>query len=144
MNETVKKKVTGISRESAEAQVKILWDAYDIDMEYIPSDSHKAMENGMLALTKHVARGRIEIVKEGSNVLIKQNIQNVFDEKMKSLTYKQLSTLAKMEADKGEKATERINYLLGSLSGVGPAPLEKMTGIDTTVAECVGNFLFVV
>ncbi len=141
---TVKKNnVTVIQKKDAQAQLKLLTDFYDIDMDFIPADAQTGMELCTLGILKHIMRGRLEIKEENGRVIVVQNLVYPVGD-LKQLKYKNLGGIARLESDKGDKQNEKVNYLLGSLSGGGPAEIEKLDGVDRGAAECVANLFFVV
>lgn len=147
MNETKKtvtlNNVNSIGDEKeAQKQVDLFVGFYDIDPYFIAEEQQGAIGTAIKSLLKHIMRGRVEIAMGEDGILVTQHLVGDYG-KLKKLVYKPLNTHAKMEADKGDGPTERINFMLGSLSDGGSAEMEKLKHIDCATAECVGNLFFV-
>lgn len=127
-----------IQEEEAQRQIDLLNSVYDIDPDFFVVGG-ESVKQGLRSLKRHIMCGRLEVTEKDGSIAVVQHIrQSKVD--VKSVTYKALNMKAKMEADKGKGQTERIIFLLGSLSGCGPATIEKFILLDATTAETVANY----
>jgi hypothetical protein len=88
-------------------------------------------------LIKSIMKGRLEI-KEDEGLKVKQSLRSG-----ETLEYSELCGKHKL-AMKGKKDGDhfgRIYAILGSVTKAGEAAISKLTGVDMSVAECLG-FLF--
>jgi hypothetical protein len=123
-----------ISREAAELQWDKFADFYDIDPEFVPVDHAVVFELQKQHFVKAVMRGRVEVLDGADGVVIKQNLNGG-----RALTYGVLGATAKAEMDKGDGRTQKIQYLLASLSGETFVSFTKITGTDWSTCEVVGT-----
>lgn len=138
MQWTVKKPDFKIADEPARAQVALILEHYQIDVDGIPDRKQKAATEAALEkLVTFVRQGMIEV--SASPFLITQNLSNPPGEVTK-LQYPELQGKHKvaMDACGPEEIYARIFALMGSLSGLGSAAFSKINGVDLSAVECLG------
>lgn len=128
-----------ISEKVAIAQVQVLYDYYDIDIEEATGDQKTALQNANQRLIKAICKGRLTI-EDKDGLKVTQVAKNG-----DKLEYKEISGRAKLAMKAGDNENHRRMYqLLGFLSGVGDSGIAKLTGYDLSIAECLGLlFLYV-
>jgi len=135
---------TKISRESAEDQIDLLFEEYDIDLddpEYseVDEDGDKLADVMMTQrrkLVKYIMRGRLEISDTDGKFVVRQILKRPFDD-LSSIEYGQKLAKAKISM-KSVKASDnygRLYSFMGSLSGQGMHVFTKMSPADLSVAE---------
>ena len=137
------KKETIIDKASAEKQVKMLLDYYDIDLSILKETMKTVPIDFIISkFTKHIERGLIEVVDSNNGVSIKQFLTKPIGPNS-SLEYRPINSKAAAAVD-GIPATEgerKKNVFLGALSKKGPDIISDLVGKDWIVAETVNTFL---
>jgi hypothetical protein len=129
-----------ISEESAEKAVKELIAYYHVDVANIPdAKDRRAVEASLNSLQGAYRAGRIENIREGSVLKVKQHLQDPPGE-MRELVYGKMLGKHKRASDGYEQNDRyaRIYAILGSLSGNPPEVLEALSKVDCDVAEALG------
>lgn len=124
-----------LSKESAENELKKMFDYYEIDVEEIETpELKKAIKAGYERLIKNVRFGRLEIKIE-SGIQIAQTLKNG-----EKINYREIDGIAKSEMA-GKEANDyygKSYALMGSLSGLGEAAIKKLKGVDLSLCEVLG------
>lgn len=133
-----------ISEDTATGQVKELLAHYKLDVEDIESEpSRKAFESSLNKLVKAYQRGQLENKKDDKGRF--QVIQHLSAApgEVSDITYDELKGKHKVAMDglEGNDTYARQQALLGSLSGLGSKAMQALSGIDMSIAECLG-FVF--
>lgn len=127
-----------LSEESAVAEVVRLLTYYDIDVETISdAESKAAFERSLDALTKYVRTGTVEVTEDAdSRLSVVQHLPSGA-----TLTYGELGAKHKLAMDRvpREESYKRIYALMGSLCGLGPTAIEKLSAKDLAVVEVLGT-----
>jgi len=137
-----------IPRDSAEQQVDLFLDFYDIDTDEDASDTNhrnmlKASKNKLI---KHVMRGRVEISEnDDGDVVVKQTLKFPVND-VDHLEYKVLGGIAKKQMKNAEDSdySGKVYNLCGSLTGWTGNSIAKLKGVDLSVVECLGALFLVV
>lgn len=146
MSEEVKKEVPQtekpkyiLSKESAEIQLKKLFDYYEIELDEMDDqDLKEKIEMGYGRLIKAIRKERLSIKTDGGI----QVIQMTRDGK-EMITYREIDGKAKTEMA-GKNINDfygRIYAMMGSLSGLGEAAIKQLKGVDLSLVEVLG-FIF--
>jgi len=127
-----------ISKEVARGQLEMLLGYYDLDAGDFENDTMKDLfETACNKLVKAISKGRLEI-KEDEGLKITQHLRTGDELVYAEICGKHKTAMAgKKDGDQYGK----IYALLGSMSGVGETGISKLTGVDISVAECLG-FLY--
>lgn len=128
-----------ISEESAEEQLELLKDFYDIDPDCFVSEKKEAIEAALSKITSSIRKGKVEITHEEEGVSVKQLLTYPAGETT-SLIYSPVTGLDKMELDKQKDGANyaRMYSLLGKMSKVGKDGIASLKGSDVSTAECLG------
>jgi len=135
-----KKKEYLLSEESATEQIVELLTYYDIDVEKI-GDNNEAgaasLETILDNLNGYVRQGVLEVVRDKDSKLTVVHTLTSGDK----VTYGEVSAKAKLAMDKfkQDETYRRIYGMMGSLSGLGSAVIEKMSAHDLSVVEALGT-----
>jgi hypothetical protein len=134
-----------ISEESAKAQIDLLIDYYDIDMNDFEGleETEKAevvMVGILKKLERAIRRGRLEITDTDGEPIIRQLLRSKYGSGKTEIVYKPVTGQAKvaMGRKKENDQTGRIYALLGSLSGDGESTFLGLKGADLVLAENLG------
>jgi hypothetical protein len=136
-----------ISKEAAQEQVDLFMDLYDIDPDFLPENRVSNLKTIEMQNVKNIMRGRVEIKEEDGQAVITQFLTKPIkagQSEIKQLVYKNFGATAKMEMDKVEGEHAKINALLSSMCNESTVTLQKMKGIDQSVAEMIGSFFMYV
>jgi plasmid stabilization system protein ParE len=124
-----------LSQETAQAELKKMFDYYEIDIDGIETpELKKAIQAGYDRLIKAVRLGRLE-VKAENGIQVIQTLKSG-----DKITYREIDGVAKTEmAGKDEKDYYGKSYaLMGSLSGLGETAIKKLRGVDLSLCEVLG------
>ena len=138
MSWKTKKPEARISDEAARAQVQIILDHYQIDVEGIPDSKVKAATEGALEKLVTFARaGLFEVA--ASPFKITQHLQQAPGD-VKDIAYPELAGKHKvaMDAHDPNAMYQRIYAMMGSLCELGGDALKRLSGIDLSCMECLG------
>lgn len=129
------KKEFKLSEESAEEQLNLFFEYYDIDISDYPESQIDGINTSLSKLKKGIRKGRVEFKEENGTMEV---IQYINEET--TLVYGELSGRTKLAM---KNKSENDNYgrlfaLLGSLSGAGEAAIAKLKGVNLSLAECIG------
>ena len=126
-----------LSEESAMEQVLELLEYYDIDIERMPAEAAKAIDTPLNAIKEHVRRGSLEVSRDADQKLLVTF--NLSDGKT-SIVFHEVGARHKLAMDKvkGGESYGRIYALMGSLSGLGSAAIERLPARDLAVVESLG------
>lgn len=130
-----------ISPESAEAQVQLLLDWYDLRPDEVRTETQSVIETSIRRLVRAVQEGHVEIreTTDGKIDVMQRLIKP--PSKTDTLTYGVLTGKAKVTLRDTDSSYERIYGILGSLAGVGRQVIASLEGRDLTIAESLG-FLY--
>lgn len=129
-----------LSEESAFLQVMSFLEFYDVDIEEIKDEkARNATESVLEKIVSFIRMEYISIEKiEGVPIVIQYIDGNKTDEN-KKLQYKQITGKAMEQTDGfGENDNNaKTHALLGSLSSVGKAGIEQLSGKNLSAAQCL-------
>jgi len=141
-----------ISEESAEAQLGLFHEWYDLDpsdfeeMSGTDSAAQSAYRIVSKRLIRAIRKGYLEIreetTKDGQTIVVEQTLVNPIDGTVK-ITYGEVTGFSRVavKEEPGDNATRKNYKTLASLSKQSPKLFEKFRGPDVGVADCLG-FLF--
>ena len=125
-----------LGEEAALDNLGLLLERYRIDVEKIrDDDERRSFESVLERTTEHIRLGLVEVKISEGKLIVAQHLASG-----SVLEYQEIGCSAKRMTD-GYKSDERyamICALMGSLSGIGEAGIEKLKGIDMSVMECLG------
>jgi hypothetical protein len=142
-----------ISEESAEEQLGIFNEWYDIDPEDFSemAEGNQAAQNAFKVVSRKLIRairkGYLEIReekgKDGSPTLVVEQVLSRPIEDVERVKYREVTGLARtaVKTKEGDNDTLRNYKLLGILSGEDYKLFQKLRGADIGVTDCLG-FLF--
>lgn len=127
-----------LSEEAALDNLGLLLERYRIDVEKIADKTDRQNFESVLDRTvEHIRLGLVEVkITDGKFVVVQHMSGNAGT----MLEYGEIGCTQKKCTD-GYKSEDRyamICALMGSLSGIGEAGIEKLKGIDMSVMECLG------
>ncbi len=126
-----------LSEESADKQVDMFCEYYDIDRSECAESQAEAVETSIKKISKAIRRGTVEIsLNDDEDIIVTQTIP-LKDESETKIVYGALSGKNKKAMSKQEDYG-KIYALLGSLSGLGDTAISKLKGAHLSVAECIG------
>ena len=129
-----------VSDEIARAQVTLILEHYQIDVEGIPdADQKRATSQALEKLVGFVRQGMIEVRSDPFKVT--QNLLHPpAGGNAKPIEYEELrgEHHIAMDAFKTDAIYKRIFALMVSLSGWGGDVFSKIEGIDLSATECLG------
>lgn len=129
-----------ISDESADEQIKMLLDYYDVDPSKMPEDSQKVIETNLTTIKDSIKSGICEIKKNESGDV---HIIHYRPGKTPSqIVYKTLTGRAKiaMGPKKQTDAYGRIYALMGIISGLGEDFITDLPASELKITEAIGLF----
>ncbi len=130
-----------LSPEVARAQVDVLLDHYDFEVEDLPEAQQAVLDSCIARLVKAVRMGRLQITKSDTGVKVVQTLKRATDSNG-GIEYAELTGKARAAMGPiGDNEYVKIYRLLGSLSGLGEAGITMLKGADISVAESLG-FIF--
>lgn len=138
---------TIISEETAQEQLDFLLDYYDIDIEDTEGDGSLpiALKASCRKLKRAIKKGRIEIGEENNSLVVYQNLVKPIESKngnaFERIRYREVDGRSKTNM-KGHQDTDyhgRMYAFLGGLSGESSTFIEKLKGVDLSIAECLGS-----
>jgi len=136
----IKKPDYKLGDEAARAQVSMILDHYQIDIEGIPDRKQKAVNEAALEkLVTFIRQGMIEV--QESPFKIVQHLKTPPEGNTNpNIEYAELRGENKvaMDAHSADEIYARIYDLMGSLSGLGAAAFDKISGADLSAVECLG------
>jgi plasmid stabilization system protein ParE len=125
-----------LSQEAAEAEIKKIFDYYEIDANEIEDkDQKKFIIANYDRMIKAARLGRLE-VKTEKGIEVIQHLRGSDD----TVIYKEIDGNAKV-ATAGKETTDmygRIYAVQGSLTGLGETAIRKMKGVDLSLCEVLG------
>jgi len=141
-----------ISEESAEQQLSIFHEWYDLDpsdFEEISSSDSAAQSAYRIVrrrLIRAIRKGYLEIreesSKDGQTLVVEQTLVHPIDNTSK-ITYGEVTGFSRVavKEEVGDNATRKNYKALAALAKEPPKLFEKFRGPDVGVADCLG-FLF--
>jgi len=123
---------TILSDDSAKKQLDLLLEYYDIEKDDIEiEEGPEAMQTLLNGLIRAIRKGRIEVVEQAGELIVRQNLKHPPGE-MEMLEYGVVGQKARMAMDKikDSRAQERMCAFMGSLAGLPPSALTKLKGVD--------------
>ena len=126
-----------ISEETAQHQLKIFVEYYDIDLNLLAPHKDRVVKKLILGLRL----GKIEIVEEGQ-VKIHQYYNDSKNGNQK-ITYGPITGFIRIEVDKMKDGMEKIYYLISALSEEDKTIFKRMEGLDILIAECIGGLFLI-
>lgn len=122
-----------IPEEAAKAQVDILIEYYDIDRE------KELPKSAIPDLERHIMRGRVTIELVDDELKVYQNFKKPINETT-GLEYKEISGMNKKQMKSAAKShIEQVHSLMASLSGGGADKIARLSGVDMSAMEALGN-----
>lgn len=131
------KKEFKLSEESAETQIDIFCDYYDIDRNELPESQAEAVDTSIKKISRAIRYGTVEISLNDDDDAVVTQIVQTKDGSETKIVYGVLSGKNKKAMSKQEDYG-KIYSLLGSLSGLGETAISKLKGAHLSVAECIG------
>ncbi len=133
----VPEKKREISKESAQAQLDLFLDFYQIDPLDIDDDSQRsAIKSTLNRIRKAIMTGRVEVLQDG-DLEVKQHTKQT--ENKTVFTYKEITGKHKRQLDKiGDENYKRVHTILSSLSGIPVHEFSKLKGADMSISESLG------
>ena len=128
-----------ISQESAEEQISLLEDHYEMEASEdcsIGKESYIKIRN---RLVKHITKGRLEITNDEGALVVKQIIKT--SEGDQELIYSEIGATAKLEMDKVSGNVAGMYAMAGSLTGKGFKYITKLKGKNLHLVENLTTFL---
>lgn len=132
-----KKQDYALSEEVATEQITMLLDYYDIDPSRITNEEQASQLERMLDHLRDLVRsGTVDITRDAKEKVIVTQTLTSGD----VVTYGELTARAKLAMDKvpENERYRRIYALMGSLSGIGSAAIEKYPVKDLATVELLG------
>jgi len=123
--------VTEISEVSAKEQLDLLLDHYDVDLSILDNGKLQAVVE--LKLIKAILEGKLEITQTADELLVIQTIKDGTEFK-----YHEITGMAKVQMERFKGQHERLYALLGFLAKKKPEQIQKISGVDLTIAEYLG------
>lgn len=128
-----------ISKESAIAQLDVLYDYYEIDLSEMSGDVKSAIEHSAGKVAKAIQKGRVEISLDDDGIVkITQTVKGG-----DTLVYAEMNGQAKIAM--GSKAPDdsygKAYAMMGALCGLGEGAILKLKGKDLSTAEALGVLL---
>lgn len=125
-----------LSYEAAESVLKKVFDYYEIDIDDIEDKEYKKVMNmSYRRAIKAVRLGRLE-VKFDKGIEIIQHLKG----NDTTISYREIDAIAKRSMAQYENTDTygRMYGVLGSLSNLGEAGIQKLKGVDLSLAEVLG------
>ena len=119
-----------LSEESAREQLQILLDFYDQDLEDLDDEDSKVSIRISKKLTKAFMQGKLEVEIDDTGIKVRQNLCDG-----SSLVYRTIDAQAKVAMEQYKKPHERLYGLLAVLSKSPMAKVQKIKGVDLSIAE---------
>lgn len=118
-----------LSEESAQEQLDLLFNFYDVDLSIM--DEEDKLKNSIeRKLIKAIRLGRLEVENNSEGFFVKQNLRDGTQ-----FIYRELTGMAKVQMDRFKGQHEKLYGLLGMLSKKPIEQIQKISGFDLTVAE---------
>lgn len=132
-----------LSEESANDQMEVLLDYYDVDESEFDDDDKRAnFKDTVKKLVKHIRRGRVVIELDGDNLKVMQFLKFSSGDS-NEVSYVVIKAQHKVASDAaGDKKYTRIPALMGSLSGLGERAIKQFKGVDMSAMECLAAVFF--
>ena len=122
-----------LSEESANDQLKIFLDYYDINIELFEGNIRSGMNMAFAKIINGIRKGKLEITEKDDGISVIQTLRNG-----EKITYAEISGRHKISmGDKEEYG--KIYALMGSLSGLGEKAISSFKGADLGLVECLGT-----
>lgn len=137
------KRKSVLDRDTAEKQVDMLFEFYDIDPEFIVERLQDPVESHRLGLIKAVMRGRLSIEENEDGITVTQILKNEVMEKSR-LVYREIDSRALAASRRGESVQETMFFLLAALAKVDSDVYDEMHPEDRSVAKDLGNLFLMV
>ena len=123
------------SEEVAAEHVDRLVKFYRIYTEDLPKDLGKALKACLNALKRGVMDGRLSIEVEAKNITITQVLDDPQPGVPEQLVYGKIKARHKIGMKDDDTQYEKMYHLLGTMSGQGLEVVQKLEGIDVSLAE---------
>lgn len=125
---------TKVSRESAETQIDLFFEYYDIELSDFPEEQRKALEGARRKIIRAIMHGRLEVSVD-EVIEVTQHLKSG-----DVLKYAELSGKSKAEMGKaGDDNYAKIYGLVGSLTSAGSTGIQALKGKDLGLAESMGT-----
>ena len=128
-----------LSEESATELIERFVKFYRIYPEDLPKNISAGIKACLSAMRRALMEGRLEIDIEGKNITVTQHIDDIKPGVPEKIIYGKLKGRAKIGMDDDDPGYQRIYALLGALSGDGLEVIQKLEGIDMSLAESLGT-----
>jgi len=126
-----------ISRESAEEQIDVLLEYYDLDDDDIGNaEKESGLDMTKHKLIKHIMKGRLEISESEDGLSVIQHLRSGKED----MTYQEICGRHKIQMKNNSQDDwfGKMYSLVGSMTGVGSKAIENLKGVDMSVCECLG------
>jgi len=117
-----------LSEESAQEQLQLLLDYYGANLEELGSVANHIRSRLLTA----ISQGKVEIVVSDEGLRVTQNLRS-----NKSLVYHEATGQAKVVMERYNGPHEKLYNLLAVLSKRPVAEIQRLAGIDLSIAECL-------
>ena len=127
-----------VSEEVARAQVQVILDHYQIDVEGIPDgDIRRGTEGALEKLVSFARQGLFEVQAEPFKIT--QHLAHPPGEAT-TITYPELSGKHKvaMDAQDPKAMYKRIHALMAAMSELNEDLFRRLSGVDLSCMECLG------
>jgi len=138
-----KKSKYPVGEDAAIAQIEILADYYEIDME----EDHPILHKGMI---KSIRRGRISIEEDPSNggILVQQHLRNQYNGLTSPIRWYEITSRHKIAAERMLPAKDadkphahnRLLNLSAAITANDRDVLAQLTGVDMSSMEVLAAF----
>lgn len=132
------KRKSVIDRSTADKQVEMFLEYYDIDPEFMLPKVAEALENQRLSMVKAVMRGRLSVEESGEGIKVTQILVSPVAGKDR-ITYQELNATASKAARRVKGVEEQIWALLAALGKITEEAFDDMDPVDRSVASDIGN-----
>jgi len=137
MSEKSKKKEFQISKETAAAQVELLFEAFELDID------NKDLKDHLDKLTDYVQRGRVEILGSGDDIKIKQLLRkDCAGQKELNWNWSRLG-LGKARIRWGTEGVTPFSQhyaVAAPMIGYETSDIMKMHPVDISILEDIASF----
>jgi len=134
-----------INRASAEKQVALLNDFYDVDLNFLIESVRPRVEQRLLGLTKHIMRGRLSISQNGDSLSVVQYLERPISG-TKAITYKEAGSLVQLALMRAGENDSSSDAVAGALSELGADffSSKKMHPRDRSTMEDLAQYFLLV
>lgn len=132
-----------IPKKHAEEQMQLLLDYYDVDRDFIVEDALLPIDACIMTMIKGITRGRLSVVDGDDGPVIHQRLENPAGD-MELIKYRSAGSRVTRALKNVTDDDNRIDAVLGALSGVAPDEFADLHHVDRNTAVATGNFFLFV